>query len=69
MKQLICQIVLLPSSIALDELSVTVDNMNRTVNEGDTLNLCVSLSSSNYEFSFNVNATAVFDDIAGCKCS
>ena len=69
MKQLICQIVILPSSIALDELSVTVDNMNRTVNEGDTLNLCVNLSSSNYEFSFYVNATADFDDAADCKCS
>ena len=68
MKQLICQIVLLPSSIAFDELDVTVDNMNRTVNEGDTLNLCVSLSSSNYDFSFNVIATADFDNAADCKC-
>ena len=70
MEQLTCQIVLLPSSIALDELVVTVDSMNRNVNEGDTLSLCANLSSSSYEFSFNVTATAVFEDITtDCKCS
>lgn len=68
-KQLTHQIVLLPSSIAFDELNVTVDNMNRTVNEGDILDLCVNLSSSYYDFSFNVIATAVFNDTANCKCS
>ena len=69
MEQLTCQIVLLPSSTALDELDVTVDNMNRNVNEGDTLRLCANLSSSNYEFSFNVTATAIENMTANCKCS